>query len=77
MIKLQFESEKELKQYIAENIINTSEAVNILNFSRQNLYILIKQEKLQPLKKLVKDTIFWKNDILARSKQKAEREELI
>lgn len=67
-MKLVFDSREELEQFINENIINTSEAIEILNCSRQNLNDLIKRQKIKPVKDLPRDRLFWKSDIEARIK---------
>ncbi len=45
-----FETEKELIQFIADNLLTTREAMEILECSRQNIDDLIKREKLSPIK---------------------------
>lgn len=58
-----------LKAFIAENVITTMEAAEILNCSRQNIDRLVDvSKKLIPIKKTQRDKLFLKSDILARLK---------
>lgn len=61
-----FTSRDELAAWIAENIISTGEAAEILGCSRQNIDDLIKRGKLKPIKAVNYIRLFFKDDILAR-----------
>ncbi|WML35359.1 helix-turn-helix domain-containing protein [Clostridium sp. OS1-26] len=63
-----FNSKEELAQFIASEIVDTSEAAELLQCSRQNLDDLVKRGKLTPIRSLSKTKIFFKEDILARLK---------
>lgn len=63
-----FNSKEELSKFISENIVDTSEAMALLNCSRQNIDDLVKRNKLTPIRSLSKTKIFFKEDILARLK---------
>lgn len=63
-----FKSKEELTAYVISEIINTTEATEILGCSRQNLNNLIKRGKITPIKELPRDRLFFKSDILARVK---------
>ncbi len=63
-----FKTENELKNFISNNIISTSEAAEILNCSRQYINQLVKENKLIPVKKINYITLFLKSDIEARFK---------
>lgn len=65
-MKYEFESDEQLIQFIAENLVATREAMEILDCSRQNIDDLIKRGKLTPVKKWDRDKLFLKSDILAR-----------
>lgn len=65
-LKLSFESKEELAAFIATEIINTSEALEILGGSRQNLNSFVKRGKLHPIKEMVRDRLFFKSDVLER-----------
>lgn len=64
-----FNSREELTAFIVSEVINTSEAMSLLNCTRQNIDDLITRGKLTPIKKFKRDSIFWKEDILQRLKK--------
>lgn len=59
-----FQTEKELKDYISSEVLTTSEAVKLLRCSRQYINQLVKEEKLLPIKKAGNTTLFLKSDLL-------------
>lgn len=61
-----FNSREELTEYIIDEIINTTEALEILQCSRQNLNNLVKRGVLTPIKDLPRDRLFFKEDIVNR-----------
>ncbi|MGC7872599.1 DNA-binding protein [Desulfosporosinus sp. SYSU MS00001] len=61
-----FETKEELTKYLAEEIINTAEAVEILGCTRQNIDDLVKRKKLVPIKVFPRDRIFFKSDVISR-----------
>lgn len=63
-----FTTDEELKQFIAGNIISTSEAAELLGCSRQYINQLVKENKLIPIKKINYITLFLKSDVEARLK---------
>lgn len=67
-MKYEFKSDDKIKEFIAENIITTIEATEILNCSRQNIDDLVRRGKLKPVKQTLRDKLFFKADILARVK---------
>ncbi|HDV8367946.1 DNA-binding protein [Bacillus toyonensis] len=64
-----FESKEELIKFVNDEIVNTSEALEILECSRQNLSKLVKSGTLVPIKEMVRDKLFFKEDILNRKEQ--------
>jgi hypothetical protein len=66
MLQFNFNSKEELMSYLAVEIINTAEAVEILGCSRQNIDDLVKRKKLIPIKVFPRDRIFFKSEVLAR-----------
>ena len=66
MLQLKFNSKEDLSTFLAEEIINTAEAVAILGCTRQNIDDLVKRKKLTPIKVFPRDRIFFKSDVLAR-----------
>lgn len=63
-----FKNDGDLKKFIADEVIETKDAADILGCSRQYIDQLVKQEKLVPIKFLNKNKLFLKKDILARVK---------
>ncbi|EJS70479.1 hypothetical protein ICW_01948 [Bacillus wiedmannii] len=61
-----FETKEELIKFVNDEIVNTSEALEILECSRQNLNKLVKSGTLVPIKEMVRDRLFFKEDILKR-----------
>ncbi|MGR6008167.1 DNA-binding protein [Bacillus cereus] len=64
-----FETKEELIRFINDEIINTSEALDILGCSRQNLNKMIKNEKIIPIKEMVRDRLYFKDDVLKSKEQ--------
>ncbi|MCI0767410.1 DNA-binding protein [Bacillus sp. TL12] len=64
-----FETKEELIQFINDEILNTSEALDILGCTRQNLNLMIKKEKITPIKEMVRDRLFFKEDVLKSKEQ--------
>ncbi|WP_242227156.1 DNA-binding protein [Bacillus cereus group sp. BfR-BA-01315] len=64
-----FETKEELIRFINDEIVNTSEALDILGCSRQNLNMMIKKERLKPIKEMVRDRLFFKDDVLKSKEQ--------
>jgi len=66
MTSYSFNTREELTKYIQSEIINTTEALEILQCSRQNLNNLVKRGVLTPIKDLPRDRLFYKEDIVNR-----------
>ncbi|HDX9587579.1 TPA: DNA-binding protein [Bacillus pseudomycoides] len=64
-----FNSKEELIQFINEETVNTTEAVSILECSRQYIHQLVTEKKLIPIKEMPRDRLFFKEDILKRKEQ--------
>lgn len=64
-----FESKEELINFVNDEIVNTSEALEILECSRQNLNKLVKSGTLVPIKEMIRDKLFFKEDILNRKEK--------
>ncbi|OPA18223.1 DNA-binding protein [Bacillus cereus] len=52
-----------------DEIVNTSETVEILECSRQNQNKLVKSGTLVSIKEMVRDRLFFREDILNRKEQ--------
>lgn len=61
-----FKNRDELSEYIQQEIINTSEALEILQCTRQNLNNLVQRGVIKPIKDLPRDRLFFKEDIIKR-----------
>lgn len=59
-----FKSEDELVSFIQEEIVNTSEAIEILGCTRQNIAYLVSNGRIKPIKEMRRDRLFFKKDIL-------------
>lgn len=68
-----FNSREELAEFVQNEIINTTEALEILQCSRQNLNELVKREVIIPIKDLPRDRLFFKEDIIKRKKYMDEK----
>ncbi|WP_259425315.1 helix-turn-helix domain-containing protein [Bacillus velezensis] len=53
-----------IKRFLNEETVNTSEAIEILGFTRQYLNQLVKNGELEPMKEMPRDRLFLKEDIL-------------
>jgi len=67
-MKYEFDSDEDLIEFVAGNVVTTREAMDMLGCSRQNIDDLIKRGKLIPVKKWDRDKLFWKADIVNRMK---------
>ncbi|MGE8034125.1 helix-turn-helix domain-containing protein [Lysinibacillus sp. NPDC093692] len=58
-----FDTKDEFINLVQSEILNTSEALEELNISRQALNSLVKRGKLVPVKELSRDRLFLREDI--------------
>jgi len=65
-MSLPITTREELEKFIANELINTAEVMQMLDCSRQNVFDLIKRGKLKPIRESKKETLFLKSDIVAR-----------
>lgn len=61
-----FISLDDFRSFASNRVVNTAEAMDILDCSRQNVNDLIKRGKIEPIKKEAKSTLFLKSDIEQR-----------
>ncbi|PEE34636.1 DNA-binding protein [Bacillus cereus] len=59
-----FKDDEELSKFIAEEIVNTSEAIEILGCTRQNIAYLVTNGRIKPIKEMSRERLFFKKDIL-------------
>lgn len=64
-----FPNRESLTAFIQNEILNTAEATEILQCTRQNLYDLVKRGVLTPIKEFPKDRLFYKEDIIKRKNE--------
>ncbi|MDA1478290.1 helix-turn-helix domain-containing protein [Bacillus changyiensis] len=70
MNRLVFESIDELREFMDKEVITTSEAIEIIGCSRQNLKQLVDYGTLKPLKTTNRDRLFLKADILSYKRKR-------
>ena len=59
----------DFKNFVSHRVINTAEASELLNCSRQNIDDLIRRDKLHPVKSTEKNKLFIKNEVEKRKWQ--------
>ncbi|WP_054948964.1 hypothetical protein [Numidum massiliense] len=64
-----FKTKDELAAFVASEVVNSSEATQILECTRQNLTDMVKRGKLAPIKELPRDRWFFKDDVIQRKKE--------
>ena len=64
-----FTSTEELKTFISNQILNTTEVTEILNCTRQNVYNLVKKGHLVPIKEYERERLFLKQEVLDRKER--------
>ena len=64
-----FKTKDDLIRFIQDEIVNTSEALEILGCSRQNLNYMVQTDKVKPIKELPRDRLYFKEDILKSKEQ--------
>jgi len=64
-----FNSKEELAAWIAENVVSTAEAMEILECSRQNLHSFVQRGKLKPIKETNRERWFFRDDVLTRKEE--------
>lgn len=68
----QITTREELEEFLASEVVTTSDAIEILGVSRQYVNKLVKNGTINPIRESAKEKLFLKSDILAR-KQKMEK----
>lgn len=64
-----FKTKDDLIRFIQDETVNTSEALEILGCTRQNLNYMVQTEKVKPIKELPRDRLYFKEDILKSKEQ--------
>ena len=60
---------RDFYSFVTDRVVGTSEAMELLSCSRQNINDLIKRGKITPIKRSQKNTLFLKSEILKRNWQ--------
>ena len=66
---LHFDSYDQLKNFLASEVVETSEAASLLGCSRQYVDQLVREQKLVPVRLLKNNKLFLRADIAARLKK--------
>lgn len=69
-----FDSREQLADFIHNEILTSSEALQILDCSRQYLTKLVEKGTLTPIKELPRDRWFFKSDILQQQKKMTKKQ---
>ncbi|MDO3660749.1 DNA-binding protein [Bacillus sp. C28GYM-DRY-1] len=70
MTKFVFENIDELRDFMDKEVITTSEAIQIIGCSRQNLKQLVDYGTLTPIKTTNRDRLFLRKDIEGYKKKR-------
>ncbi len=62
-MRLHFESDEDLRRYIAEQVLTTSDLKDTLDVSRQRIYAMLEQGKFVPFKEQKSIRLFFKDDV--------------
>lgn len=63
------DSKDDFIKLVQNEVLTTSEALEILEISRQALNSLVKRGKLTPIKELTREKLFLREEILKRKKE--------
>lgn len=64
-----FKTREDLRRFVAEEVLNSTETIEFLGISRARLSQLIKDGKLIPIKKFQRDSLFLKADLDEKKKE--------
>ena len=56
----------DFRDFVSHRVVNAAEAAEILECSRQNIGDLVQREKLHPIKREAKNTLFLKSEVVQR-----------
>lgn len=68
-MKYHLNSKEEVENFIRNEVLITSEAMEILDVNRSRMSAMVKAGKLSPIKKLGNVSIFLKSDIEAKKEE--------
>ncbi|MFP4976370.1 helix-turn-helix domain-containing protein [Paenibacillus sp. CN-4] len=59
-----FENQEAMSKWVEENILFTSEAMEVMNCTRQNLHHFVQKGRLVPIKTVGRERLFLRSDVL-------------
>ena len=59
--------QEDFRMFVAQRVVNTAEAAQLLGCSKQNVDDLVRRGKLHPVKESAKSKLFLKSEIIQRS----------
>lgn len=59
--------QEDFRTFVAQRVVNTAEAAELLSCSKQNIDDLVRRGKLHPVKESAKSKLFLKSEIMQRS----------
>lgn len=62
-------NKEEFIEFVKTEVLTSSEALELLEVSRQSLNSLVKRGKIVPIKELSREKLYLKEDILARKEE--------
>jgi hypothetical protein len=71
-VKYHLNSRQEVEDFIKNEVLITSEVTEILNVTRQRLHALVSSEKLKPIKRLKRESLFLRTDVEQLQKELKE-----
>ncbi|MCT2347193.1 helix-turn-helix domain-containing protein [Bacillales bacterium AN1005] len=66
-------NEKELRSFIQDQLLFTSEAAELLECSRQAISLAVKNGTLEPVKDTGKERLFLRSDIIAYKERRSRK----
>ncbi|AQX55917.1 helix-turn-helix transcriptional regulator [Priestia flexa] len=64
---------EQLIEFLASEVVTTSDAIEMLGVSRQYVNKLVSTGKINPIRESPKEKLFLKSDILARKEKMQQR----
>lgn len=62
-MRLHFESDEDLRAYIAEQVLTSPEVLEMLNVTKPRLHAMLAQGKFKPFKDISQIRLFFREDI--------------
>lgn len=71
--KTRFDTREDVRKFIEEEVLTSTEAAEVLGVSRARVSQLIGEGKLVPAKKLRGDSLFYRKDVLEKLEELKEK----